>query len=296
MVFASFATFASVGLFALVTACHTVPDPPQVARSTMAAPPAESSQIARGRYIATVSGCTTCHTARLAGGHEERLGNGATWCAPNITMDRETGIGAWTDAQIIAAIRDGQRPDGSAILGLHPAAYYRQMTDEDANAVVAYMRSMPAVGNRIDPIVGIHAMHVAFMAPPGASSGRGSRGEYLATLMHCGACHTPSTGPHAGAPLAGGVGFEFAHHGLVSPNITPDPATGTGTWRDADLIGVVTTMTTPDGAPITGPMTRYRRAWSQLMPADAAELAKYIKSVPAVNHEITERLDVATRR
>lgn len=152
----------------------------------------------------------------------------------------ETGIGAWTD-------RDPrrQRPDGSAILGLHPAAYYRQMTD----AVVAYMRSMPAVGNRIDPIVG--------------STSRSWRRRARLTRR------VPRDA-HALRCLAGGVGFEFAHHGLVSPNITPDPATGTG--------------------------TRYRRAWSQLMPADAAELAKYIKSVPAVNHEITERLDVVTHR
>ena len=127
--------------------------------------PAVEDSLARGRYLATVVGCNDCHTpgyffgapdtTRMLSGSE--LGWKGPWgvsFARNITPDSATGIGTWTEEQIVTAIRTGQRPDGSHIL-LPPMPWpdFSHLTDSDARAIAAYLKSIPAVSHKVPDMV-----------------------------------------------------------------------------------------------------------------------------------------------
>ena len=125
-----------------------------------ALPAAAQSQVERGRYLASIGGCGDCHTpghflgkpdmARALGGSEvafEIPGLG-TFTGPNLTPDKETGLGGWTDAQVIAAIRAGVRPDGRILAPVMPWRQLSVMTDQDARSLVAYLRSLKPVDRK----------------------------------------------------------------------------------------------------------------------------------------------------
>ncbi|MEI6200630.1 MAG: cytochrome c [Enhydrobacter sp.] len=122
---------------------------------------ADDAAVARGKYLVTLGGCQDCHTpghffgkpdmARALGGSEVGFdipGLG-TFYGPNLTPDKETGLGKWTDAQVMAAIRTGVRPDGRVLAPIMPWRSLAVLTDQDAAAVVAYLRSLPPVANKV---------------------------------------------------------------------------------------------------------------------------------------------------
>jgi mono/diheme cytochrome c family protein len=289
-----------IAIIALGCAPHQNPHPPSPAFSPQPVVMHSREQIARGAYVAAIAGCTTCHTPmmpdgqlpdhsrELAGGSEVRLPDGSLIRMPNITVDRETGIGKWSDAQIVAAIRQGVRPDGARLAPMMPYAYYNRMTDSDAAAVVAYVRAEPPVRQRVARSEGVRTAGPVMAAPRGyvdRAADPKAHGEYIASLMHCGACHTPQRGPFANQTFAGGLAMGPS---VVSANISSDPETGIGAWGEADVIDAVRAMRTPSGATIRAPMAMYREAWSQLSDDDAHALAVYVKSVPAVKHEVKQ--------
>jgi len=122
---------------------------------------ADAAQVARGKYLVTVSGCNDCHTPghffgkldtkrELAGsdvGFE--LPDGGVIVGPNLTPDKETGLGNWTSQQIAAAIRSGVRPDGRVLAPVMPWPALSQLTQADTDAIVAYLRQLPAVKNKV---------------------------------------------------------------------------------------------------------------------------------------------------
>lgn len=116
--------------------------------------------VARGKYLVTLMSCTDCHTpgyflgkpdmTRFLGGTDvgfEIPGLGFFY-GPNLTPDNETGIGTWSEAEIIAALRTGQRPDGRALAPVMPWMAYASLTDEDAQAIASYLKSLPPVANK----------------------------------------------------------------------------------------------------------------------------------------------------
>lgn len=119
------------------------------------------SESERGKYLVTVAGCGDCHTpghffgkpdpARLLAGSEvgfEIPGLGV-FHGPNLTPDRETGLGSWTDEQIAAVMQTGVRPDGRGLAPIMPWRAYASLSQADARAIVAYLRSLPAVSNKV---------------------------------------------------------------------------------------------------------------------------------------------------
>ena len=126
-----------------------------------AAPSAAETQIERGKYLVTITGCGTCHTpgellgkpdlTRLLAGSEVGFGipGVGVFVGGNLTPDKETGLGAWTSDQIIMAIRKGKRPDGSELSGVMPWASFARLTDEDAAAIAAFLKSIPPVNNKV---------------------------------------------------------------------------------------------------------------------------------------------------
>jgi mono/diheme cytochrome c family protein len=121
---------------------------------------ADDAQVARGRYLVTIAGCSDCHTPgaligapdmkRYLGGSDIGFsipGQGV-FVGQNLTPDKETGIGSWTSEQIITAIRMGKRPDGGELSGVMPYAAFSLLTGEDAQAIAAFLKSLPAVSNK----------------------------------------------------------------------------------------------------------------------------------------------------
>ena len=143
---------------------------------------AAAAAVARGKYLVTLGGCQDCHTpghffgkpdmARALGGSEvgfEIPGLG-TFYGPNLTPDKATGLGGWTDEQIVAAMQTGVRPDGRVLAPIMPWRALAVLTKPDAAAVVAYLRSLPPVANKVPGPFGPGEPATSFVSrisPPG---------------------------------------------------------------------------------------------------------------------------------
>jgi mono/diheme cytochrome c family protein len=143
---------------------------------------ADEAQITRGEYLVAVSGCGDCHTpgyflgqpdiARFLAGSEvgfEIIGLG-TFYGPNLTSDPETGLGGWTEAEIVAAFTTGVRPDGRVLAPAMPWMGYARFTPEDASAIAAYLASLPPVVNEVPGPFGPEETPTSFLmrvVPPG---------------------------------------------------------------------------------------------------------------------------------
>jgi len=209
--------------------------------------------IDRGRYLTVAADCTACHTdphqpsAAFAGGRPIETPFGAVLAA-NITPDRDTGIGSWSDAQFDAAVREGKLPDGKRLYPAMPYPYYTKMTKEDVLAIRAYLDTLPPVHNDIDSnqlpfpfnirsaMLFWDALYFkpgAFKADP-AQSTIWNRGAYLVEgPAHCGACHSPKTflgGDKARQQFEG-----YSIQGWFAPDITNDEGRGLGRWSTAEI-------------------------------------------------------------
>lgn len=210
----------------------------------------------RGTYLMrSIVACGNCHTPKgpdgelpgmeLAGGFliEDKP---FTAYAPNITPDVETGIGGWTDEQIIMAIREGRRPDGTVVGPPMPIALYRNMSDRDVQAIVAYIRAAKPVKNEVPRTVYRMPLPPSY-GPPVKSVAEVPRddklayGAYLAgPLGHCIECHSPMgpTGPdRQNQTGAGGVQFAGPWGVSHAANITP---TNLGSWSDDEIKRAIT--------------------------------------------------------
>lgn len=248
----------------------------------------------RGAYLVnTIGACGNCHTPKgpngpvagmeLAGGFviDERPFRAV---GSNITPDRETGIGGWTDAQIVDAIRNGRRPDGSIIGPPMPIGLYRQISDSDVNAIVAYLRTVKPVRNKVEKSV----YRIPLQAPPAVSHvsepNRGSKlayGAYLAgPVGHCIECHTPMTprGPDFANRLgAGGFTINTPGGAVTTTNITPDPEDGIGRWSNAQIARAITEGVRPDGSRLVPimPVGWYRG----MKPEDVDAIVTYLRAL-----------------
>jgi len=252
----------------------------------------------RGTYLMnSIVACGNCHTVQtpdgplpgmeLAGGMEIPEPGAFTARAPNITPDPETGIGKWTDDEIITAIREGRRPDGTLIGPPMPIGLYRGMSDTDARAIVAYLRSVPPVVNKVAksdyaiPLPPNYGPPVGSV-PDVSPDDKVAYGAYLAgPAGHCMECHS-APGPN-GAPdfenALGAGGFQF--HGpwgtSVSANITP---AGIGDWTDAQLKKVITTGERPDGSRLLPPMGVHY--YANISDRDLDAIIAYLRSLKPI--------------
>ncbi|HLH48431.1 MAG TPA: cytochrome c [Roseiarcus sp.] len=122
---------------------------------------ADDPQIERGKYLVQISGCSDCHTpggmlgqpdmARYLGGSDVgfAIPGVGIYLGQNLTPDQETGLGAWSDEQIIAAIRTGKRPDGRTLSEVMPYPSFAHLTDQDAQAIAAFLKSLPPIRNKV---------------------------------------------------------------------------------------------------------------------------------------------------
>ena len=223
---------------------------------------ASPEAVERGRYLAHhVLGCVPCHSPI----DEERPGDfiveggllsgrefpvvpemlSGKLVAGNLTPDRDTGLGAWTDGEIARAIREGVSRDGRPLFPMMNYGQFRHLTDEDTLAVIAYLRSVPPIRNSLPPsaIDFPVSMFVRLAprpletSPPSWPDEPAARGKLLLKVMGCADCHTPMERgePVEGMDLAGGNAFSGPFGVVYSPNITSHPAAGIGALSDEDL-------------------------------------------------------------
>ena len=259
---------------------------------------AQSDLVKRGDYLVnTIMTCGNCHSPKgppsaVAG---KEFTGGPPFDLPpftvtpsNITQDKETGIGAWSDADIKKLLRTGVRPNGIPIASVMPVGFYGIITDGDMDAIVAYLRTIKPVSNKVpDPVYRMaapaqifpgteHPYTEAMMKDPL------KKGFYLATIGHCMECHTPMTkGHHDFASDAGKGGMEFkGPWGVsVSRNITSSKAKGIGDWTDADIKRAVIQGIDKDGNHLMPPMGF--GYYAHMTDADLNALVAWLRTVPA---------------
>jgi mono/diheme cytochrome c family protein len=260
---------------------------------------AKASLVERGAYLARAADCMVCHTTQ--GGREYAGGLGfklpfGTLYSTNITPDRETGIGNYTDQDFLNAVHRGTRRDGARLYPAMPFTSYTYMTDADALAIKAYLFSLPPVrapapeNTLVFPFNQRWAMNfwsVLFnpdtrFEPDASKSVEWNRGAYLAeALAHCGECHTPrnlafaldNRRKFAGALTAGWRAF----------NISSDKTTGIGGWSDQDLVSYLSVGHATGHGTASGPMGEaVDQSFSQLAPEDIRAVVAYLRSVPAM--------------
>ena len=208
--------------------------------------------------------------------------------APNITQDKETGIGNWTDAQIKTLLRTGVKPNGVHGAMVMPTGFYHIMTERDVNAVVAYLRTLKPIKNKVpDPIYKMP--QVEHVLPGGETpyteamlGDKLKKGFYLATIAHCMECHTPmEKGVRRWDTRLGAGGFDFPGPWGVSTsrNITSSKTKGIGAWTDAEIKRAITTGVSKDGSHLKPPMGFHY--YASLTPDDLDAVVAYIRTVPA---------------
>jgi mono/diheme cytochrome c family protein len=266
-------------------------------------------EIARGKYVFGAAAGCGCHTVPkqpLNAGGRKYDGPFGTVYASNITPDPATGIGKWTDEQIITATRLGRRPNGERLIPVHPYTVFNGMTEPDLKDLVAYLRSVPPV-NRATPAKKISvplfesvflpawlATFAAVETPPTSAATSGvARGEYLTrAVAHCGECHTPRTMTMAvdNTRFLAGNQKGKGPEGSAVPNITPDRETGLGSWTEEQITDYLETGNKPDGDVSGGLMMEVIQGssagYKDLTKADRQAIAKYLKSIPGVKNRI----------
>lgn len=262
---------------------------------------AQSGDAANGEYMFAAGGCATCHTAKkdgafLAGGRELKTDFGSFF-TPNITPDKKTGIGSWSDEDFVRAVREGVSPDGSNYYPTFPYTSYAKMTRQDVIDIKAYLDTVPAVRNEVPD----HDLAFPFsirmsmigwkllffddspFEPDPSKSDTWNRGAYLVNGPgHCGECHSPRN-------LLGVVdtdqalsGNKNGPEGDAVPNITPGKG-GIGDWSEEDIVSALEIGFLPDGDFMGGAMTDViEDNTSKLSPEDLQAIATYLTSLPPI--------------
>jgi mono/diheme cytochrome c family protein len=276
-------------------------------------------RVARGKYLVHhVSICVDCHSERTyayglpfkpgregVGGFvwDRRIGFPGVLASANLTPDKETGLGDWTDGEIIRAFREGVDRNGNAIFPIMPYGHYRHMSDEDAKAIVAYLRTLqPQKYQRPAKSLDLPLNFVEKFVPEPMETGvpepdrsdRLAYGKYLATIASCSDCHTPKDEkqrPIAGMEFAGGFELHTPEFRVRSSNITPHPSTWMGAATREEFIGrfrafanftTETAPAAPKGRNTLMPWITY----AGMTDEDLGAIYDYLKTVRPIEHNV----------
>jgi len=261
-------------------------------------------RLARGRYLTqSLLGCETCHTPRdwsqhgapflpsmeLIGQPVPLPGFPGSIVAPNLTPDRETGAGTWSDDQIARAIREGIKHDDSMVFPLMPYVNYKKLSDDDLASVVVYLRSLPPVRNPLPASVinfpvnylvrGAPEPVTAPVAGPNPSDTL-ARGKYLVTLG-CGCHNAIDKLPYAGGERLAGIWGD-----VTSANLTQDPS-GISYYTEGTFISVLRTGYV--GSRKLNNIMPFGE-FKDLTEDDMKAMFAYLKSIPPVKHRVDNTL------
>jgi len=269
--------------------------------------PDHKPDLANGETMFWAGGCESCHAAVGAKGEDlKKLGGGralatpfGTFHVPNISSDKDHGIGGWSTLDFVNAMKLGIGPDGTHLYPAFPYTSYQRMKVEDLIDLKAYLDTLPAVANVVPP----HDLPFPFSIRRGLglwqllyvdgktleadskASASVNRGAYLIEGPgHCGECHTPRNaigGLKASLTLAGGPAPQG--EGYI-PNITPDEATGIGRWSHDEIVQALATGFTPEFDSLGGEMASVVQNIGHLTAADQSAMADYLKAIPPINN------------
>lgn len=274
-------------------------------------PARAETPLERGRYLVnTVLACGNCHTPKTPDGRpidEKNLSGGLSFTTPafdatasNITPDRDTGIGDWSDTEIKRALTEGTRPDhgrlgGTPLAAVMPSNFYKALLPRDLDAIVAYLRSVKPV--RHETPAPVYKAPVRRDPYPYAEAGFSEeqlrdpvrRGAYLATIAHCMECHSAwSRGVsdfHSGLGRGGRPfgphlvqGFATSWKGSTAPNITSHPVSGLANWGDAEVSRAIAQGVGRDGRKLEPPMPFHW--YADLKTDDLQAIVAWLRTIP----------------
>jgi hypothetical protein len=266
------------------------------------------ARLERGKYLASSIGCLYCHSPHDWSKRDDPILPGMTGIgqqlpytdlpgkvfAPNLTPDKDTGAGNWTDDMLARAIREGIGHDGRALFGIMPFAHYRNMPDDDLASIIVYLRSLPAVKNALPNTEIIFPVKYIMRNDPEPLtiaiplldiSDPVKRGRFLVNLIGCADCHTPIDKHHVpiqGMEFSGGQVFQAPWGMATSANLTPDPS-GIPYYDQAMFIQAMRT-----GAVRSRELNK-TMPWSVLRnmsDEDLAGIFAYLKTLKPVNHRV----------
>jgi mono/diheme cytochrome c family protein len=261
---------------------------------------AHTLDLANGKTMFNIGGCTSCHAVPKAE-DKTKLGGGlglnspfGTFYTPNISSDAKDGIGGWTEAQFVTAMNKGTSPSGEHYFPAFPYTSYQRITFDDLRDLFAYLKTLPAVQGRVRDhdvpfpfnirrMLGgwkLLFLDGAPFKPDPSQSAVWNRGAYLVNGPgHCAECHSPRN-------ILGGIITSLRFTGGPSPdgqggvpNITQFKLKD---WSVADIAGTLENGMTPDADSVGGTMVEVVRNTAQLSVSDRTAIATYIKSLPAV--------------
>ena len=273
---------------------------------------AAEPNVKNGKYIYYAGGCASCHAAPASntcddlkikdelmpvGGRCLKSDFG-TFYVPNITPDKQTGIGGWSSEDFIKAMTAGISPKGENYYPAFPYASYQKMQRGDLLDLWAFLQTIAPVSSTVpghdlsfpyNIRAGLRLWKSLYLdgkvfAPDPSQSEQVNRGAYLTEGPgHCGECHTPRTSlggmiaakKLSGAPNPDGKGF--------IANITPDK-TGIGSWSAKDISYALQSGFTPEGDVMGGTMAKVQQNMAQLTQEDRDAIAAYLKSIPPVEN------------
>jgi mono/diheme cytochrome c family protein len=293
------------GLAAVVGACGggTVPLP-QLSPSTVGD---RAGLVERGEYLVrNVSVCGHCHSSDprnsdgpLAGGRTFTNWRLGTIRAANLTPDAATGLGSWSEAEIVRAIRNGQDREGHLLAPVMPYEWLSVLGDRDALAMAAYLKSLPPVSNRVESHTNavfaaaktffLHPARTTASTPPPRAP-TAEYGRYLATVALCADCHTPRGGLQQRADrdrLFAGDATPPKGFPANPANLTPDQETGIGRWSEAEFLRTLRTGVNPKGDSLHAfmPWREYRR----MTDGDLQAIYRYLRTLPPIRNEVPRR-------
>jgi len=273
--------------------------------------PTSPEAIAQGKYLAThVAQCITCHSpvdesvpgdvvveAKLGAGRmfPKEAGFPGNMRASNLTPDKETGIGDFTDGELLRAIREGIGRDGRALFPLMAYPNYATLTDQDALSIIAYLRTLKPIKNNPGPPTQIDFPVSMFIrggpkpvegSPPPSPTDPVGRGTWLLRVAGCGGCHDTMDSHHQpieGKHLAGGAEFKIPAGTVYASNLTSDKATGIGSYTDDELLRVFNEGISKSGRPL------WLMPWSGLKgltDEDKHAIVAALRTVPAVSNAV----------
>lgn len=281
---------------------------------------ATPERVARGKYLVHhVTICTDCHSERSTSAYalpfkpgrvgvgglvwDQRIGFPGVLAASNLTPDPETGLGKWTDGEILRAMREGVDRNGNALFPIMPYGHFKNLSDDDAKAIIAYLRTLTPQ-RYVKPQKSLNVplnfiekfIPQPLSAPITAPSPQDhlAYGKYLATIANCAECHTPRDShdqPIPGMEFAGGWEMHTPEFRVVTANITPHPSTFVGRATKEEFIGRFRAFAnfTPETAPPAPKGKNTLMPWisySGMSDEDLGAIYDYLKTVKPVENKV----------
>ena len=237
---------------------------------------------------------------------QKLMGLPGTFYAKNITSDTATGIGNWTDAEILRAITQGISKNGDSLFPIMPYTHFSQLAKQDLLDIVAFIRTLPPIENKVPTRQLMAPISVLFASVPNTleqnkrplATDKIAYGKYLVNMASCQTCHTPVNNKgEPGEPFSGGFTFHTPGFTVNTANITSDSATGLGAWTEERFLNKFKTYREPSGYIFDPKEKNTLMPWSEfakLNNDDLSAIFAYIKTIKPVKH-LVEKYPLAKK-